>query len=460
MPWRNEWEELDVIGQGGQGVVTKLKHKTKPGKYAVLKTLLKRCKDQAQARERLNREAETLKKLHPAGAMVPEVYSSFDYQDKSSAPFLLMEFIPGILFENWIEQSAPVDVNTGVKITKAIAKTIELCHENDIGHRDLKPGNIIFKNSNVAEPYVLDFGISFDSMQNVTITKDGETFRNEFITLPEGSDQIGGHQDLRSDITSLVGIFFTCICGKKPLVLLDSQNQPPHMRFADLISKKILDPEQRQQVKTLFGKGFEYSIVDRFQTMQEFKQELNFLIDSTTMEKLDFFETFKSYDKAAQKTDRNVQLAKLKEKNKYVIQMVTNGLNAYMKDIGKINGEFLVQSLPDSRFKNHSFTGQKGDDLSQGVMTIYGVKRKNTIKSIYILVRGYAVGMQIDYYSFVFSGSLDDFIKKTEYRNVTLNKITTLSNIDNTTDLSDVIDAIISSLKLSFAKGFRKFTIS
>jgi serine/threonine protein kinase len=160
-PWKSDWSEHGEISRGGQGIVTELRSLTEPTRRAVLKQILPRWKDDPQARQRLQHEAEILSKLHESGARVPKLIDSFMKHD-SVEPFLLMEFIHGVRFDEWLKSQAPVKTQQAVTITRAIAETIELCHKHKIGHRDIKPSNIILKGGDSSSPYVLDFGISFD----------------------------------------------------------------------------------------------------------------------------------------------------------------------------------------------------------------------------------------------------------------------------------------------------------
>jgi len=271
MPWRSDWVLDDEIDRGGQGIVTKLYSKN-DSKQAVLKQIVPRWRDDPQAIKRLQQEIETLTLLNNLGARVPAVYDSF-LQHKNSEPFLIMEYIQGIRFDYWLKNSAPVDVSEAVDITLAIADTIRICHDHNIGHRDIKPTNIILKNRDINTPYILDFGISFDSLQTYVLTQYGEMFWNEFIILPECQDRQGGHRDLRSDLTALVGIFFSCITGKQPLVLRDAEDLPPHKRNDnDSLIPRIF--ENNREAISFFDKGFATRIADRFQTMDELKFKL------------------------------------------------------------------------------------------------------------------------------------------------------------------------------------------
>src|SRR6185312_509276 len=217
-----------------------------PDKRAVLKRIVPRWANDPQARERLQHEAEILEKLNELGAGVPRIIDSANKHD-SVEPYLLMEFVPGVRFDEWLKSQAPVKTQQAVTITRAIVDTIELCHKHSIGHRDLKPANIIFKDGNLGSPYVLDFGISFDSRQTIILTREGEMFWNEFIILPECQDLEGGHRELRSDITALVGVFFSCLTGKPPIVLRNATDQAPHQRHEKLIAASASTTEEGER---------------------------------------------------------------------------------------------------------------------------------------------------------------------------------------------------------------------
>jgi serine/threonine protein kinase len=128
-PWKHDWVEHGEISRGGQGVITELRSIAEPTKRAVLKNIVPRWKNDLQARERLQNEADILSKLHDLGARVPRVIDSSNKHD-SVEPFLLMEFVSGIRFDAWLKSQAPVKTQQAVTITKAIAETIALCHQN------------------------------------------------------------------------------------------------------------------------------------------------------------------------------------------------------------------------------------------------------------------------------------------------------------------------------------------
>lgn len=398
-PWIDEWQVLREIARGGQGIVSELKSKTSPDRRAVLKEIVPRWRDDAQARSRLQHEATTLAKLHDLGAKVPEVYDSVANHG-SSEPFILMEFIPGVRFDEWLKGRAPVDPQKAVIITRAIGKTVGLCHEHDIGHRDIKPSNIILRDGDVSAPYVIDFGICFDSRQTMILTREGEMFWNEFIILPECQDLEGGHRDLRSDITALVGVFFSCLTGRPPIVLRDAEDRSPHQRHESLILASAASVEQGERLMWFFDKGFAFRLADRFQTMDEFTGELARFADTASGEPLDLFAQFDVLNQTVQSTDRNVQVGHLRTRYNAMLPKINEAMQKEMKPLKDHGGNYSVLQQRTDRRQESDKPGLKDGDLLSGRNAqAYQISREHFGHVAVVLLVGFAVGMQIHLYA-------------------------------------------------------------
>ncbi|MHC4497680.1 MAG: serine/threonine protein kinase [Planctomycetota bacterium] len=444
-PWQEAWEELEEIGRGGQGIITELRHKTDSRRRAVLKRIVPRWRQDLQARQRLHQEAETLMKLHELGARVPAVYDSF-LNHGASEPFLLMEFIEGVRFDEWLKTRAPVGPREAVLITRGIADTISLCHQHEIGHRDLKPSNIILKNGEISLAYILDFGIAFDSRQTMIFTREGEIFWNEFITLPECQDLEGGHRDLRSDITALAGIFFTCLTGRPPIVLRDAQELAPHQRHEALLLASAQTVEQGEHLIWLFDRAFAYPIAERFQTLDQFTAELVRFADSSTVEGLDLVEQFAMLDQAVRSTDRNVQVAALGKKYARVLDKVDHQMRNELDALKEHNGrtalqEVGIRNLPEpSRPKLNS-----GDLLNTRSVRAFIVGREHFQHSAVVLLAAFGVSMQIHLYSASYCAPSAQLYRP--QKSPTWSKIAALDeNHLSETKLSVIVEALKSKL--------------
>lgn len=398
-PWLDSWKKHKELGRGGQGIITELRHKTNTRRRAVLKQIVPRWREDPQARQRLRQEAETLLKLHDLGAFVPKVYDSF-LNHKTAKPFILMEFIKGIRFDEWLKTSISTTPAEAVLITRSIAKTISLCHHHEIGHRDLKPANIILKDGKVDLPYVLDFGIAFDSRQSVILTNEGEMFWNEFLILPEYQDLEGGHRDLRSDITALAGIFFSCLTGRPPIVLRDAQDLSPHQRHEKLLLDSAEDEIQGEYLLQFFNKAFAYRINDRFKTLDEFTGELARFADSSSLPDLDPVEQFANLDKKLQLTDRNMQIIALEKKYKRILDIVWSKLQDELNTLHKYEGNLSVQNIRIDKLNDISRPiVLTGDILGGGNVSAFKVGRANFRLMAVALLAAFGVGMQVHIYT-------------------------------------------------------------
>jgi serine/threonine-protein kinase len=399
MAWQAKWIAAEVIDRGGQGVVTKLHRKENPEQHAVLKQIVDRWRGNPQAILRMRQEAEVLCKLNAVGARVPEVYESL-LDHEGSEPFIVTEYIHGVRFDEWLKKTAPIATADAVELTLAIAETISLCHQQSIGHRDIKPANIILKDGNVQEPYVLDFGISFDSRQSVTLTRDGEMFWNEFIILPECQDLKGNHRDLRSDITALVGLFFYCITGQQPVMLQDAQGHSPHRRLNQKTAfPKAASMKQTEHLMWFFDKGLAYRIEGRFQTMDEFIKELSqFDGKSSNNAAFNIFAEFKNFNEQIQKQNRTVQLGVMRDAYAKIQNEITSRLAESMRRLNNDGGEFGYGTLRPPMAANPSLPSN-GALLFHNGVTQYKLARTHFSRFALVILAPFAVDAQIHLYA-------------------------------------------------------------
>ena len=396
-PWEIEWLISHQIGNGGQGTVDLLEAKDGSGRQAVLKQIVERWRSDPQARQRLIIEAETLKKLHKEGAKVPNVYSAT--KSEADPPYIVMEFISGLRFDNWLKQSQSTDLKYAIAITKALSETIELCHRHSIGHRDIKPTNIILKDNDFNEPYVIDFGISFDSLQTYILTREGEMFWNEFLILPECQDLIGGDRDLRSDITALAGIFFTCLTGKPPGVLRDSQDRSPHKRHFNLLSNANITAEQKERLIWFFDTAFAYRISERFQSLKEFIDALCAFSDTNPEIPLDLDDQFQVLNKSLLSKNRSVQLGALGVKSSKLLKDLQKMTQTWIGSLEKNNAhvagrnitltEIMVPAKPSNQY---------GDLLGDRTIPVNIISIDHYQKSIAIMALAFSIELEVHIY--------------------------------------------------------------
>ncbi len=91
----------------------------------------------------------------------PSLVEVLDYGfEGDGRMYLVMEYVEGTVLKSYLAQRGALDVLEATRICRRIAEALAYCHESNVLHLDLKPGNII-----IADPYepkikVLDFGLA------------------------------------------------------------------------------------------------------------------------------------------------------------------------------------------------------------------------------------------------------------------------------------------------------------
>lgn len=81
-----------------------------------------------------------------------------DFQRDSNGPYIVMEWIEGQSLASAIKSSGAMQWRDAALLISKVAMALQVAHENDIIHRDVKPGNILLNKH--GEPHITDFGLA------------------------------------------------------------------------------------------------------------------------------------------------------------------------------------------------------------------------------------------------------------------------------------------------------------
>src|SRR5437660_398491 len=131
-----DYELLEEVGRGGQGVVFRARQKSlnrtvalkviSLGQWAS-KAHLKRFRLEAQAAARLE---------HPGIVPIHEV------GERDGSCYFSMKFVEGGQLDEVVRRE-PMPIRRAVELIAKVARTVHYAHEHGILHRDIKPGNIM-----------------------------------------------------------------------------------------------------------------------------------------------------------------------------------------------------------------------------------------------------------------------------------------------------------------------------
>jgi tetratricopeptide (TPR) repeat protein len=199
---------LEVIGQGGMGVVARAQRED--GREVALK-LLPALSSSDHRLERFRREGVALVRLrHPHVVHVHEVG-----EDQGRA-FLAMDLVPGSSLEERLGRGEPLRPREAARLLRELAQAVAHAHAEGILHRDLKPANVIVTPEGKA--VLVDFGLAglLDESAEERLTRSGAFLGTPGYWPPEQArgqrDRIGPH----SDVYGLGATLYAALTGGPP----------------------------------------------------------------------------------------------------------------------------------------------------------------------------------------------------------------------------------------------------
>ncbi|MCA1635383.1 MAG: protein kinase [Acidobacteria bacterium] len=201
------------LGKGGMGTVYRAA-RLLIGDTVAVKILHPELVKDEQSAERFRREAQAAARLKH-----PNVVTVYDFGiTDDGLVYLVMELIEGESLRGIIKQNGALPLATAAEITRQICAALDEAHEAHIVHRDMKPDNVIVRQTPQGlRVKVLDFGIAklrdaAPAANNLTQT--GTVLGTPFYMSPEQC--MGEEIDHRADIYSVGVILYEMLVGAVP----------------------------------------------------------------------------------------------------------------------------------------------------------------------------------------------------------------------------------------------------
>jgi serine/threonine protein kinase len=213
------FELIDVLGQGGMGVVYRARQ-DRLDRIVAIKLLATSSLGDVEALARFEREASAIGRLRH-----PHIVTAFDFGKHQSHVYLVMEYIDGTDLEHWIRERGRIPRETAWKLIRQAASGLSHAARQGVIHRDIKPANLLlvdppegFEQGNgVPMVKIADFGLAI--LDEGGTAKTRLTMANASLGTPHymAPEQLDGEVvDLQADIYALGATAYHMLCGIPP----------------------------------------------------------------------------------------------------------------------------------------------------------------------------------------------------------------------------------------------------
>ena len=256
------------IGTGASGLLFEAWDSELQRRVAI-KLLRDFAERSASQRTRLLREARAAVKLDHDN--VVKVYDAVERNDV--APFIVLELITGGSLLDLLADHGRLPSKEAAELALQAARGLAAAHETGLVHRDVKPSNLLLRQSNNTQQVcVADFGLVSLRDEESTLTRTGELAGTPAYMSPEQVDHPSS-LDGRSDVYALGCVLYELLTGRPPfegtvrMVLWQVVHEEPKLpsRFDEGIS---------QDLETICMKAMSKRIENRYETCQEFAEDL------------------------------------------------------------------------------------------------------------------------------------------------------------------------------------------
>jgi serine/threonine protein kinase/Tfp pilus assembly protein PilF len=263
------FEILDIIGQGGMGVVYRARQK-QPQRIVALK-VMKTGFAAPESLRRFEHEAEALARLQHAG-IAPIYQVGVD----NGRPYFAMELIEGLILDDYANENKLTSIER-VELMAKVCDAVQHAHSRGVIHRDLKPGNILVDTT--GQPKILDFGVarlsSPESGAATIATIAGDIIGTLAYMSPEQVTADPGEIDTRSDVYSLGVIFYELLAGRAPYSTPRSLTEAiAVIRDQDPTPLGAIDRRLRGDLETIAAKALEKERTRRYASAFDFAEDL------------------------------------------------------------------------------------------------------------------------------------------------------------------------------------------
>jgi serine/threonine protein kinase len=265
-------KRFDVIlqlGKGGMAVVYLCRDPRSAGRVFAVKDIRAEMKPGMKVEERVEHEANLLKKLDHPG-----IVKVYDFLKFTRGSAIVMEYIDGLPLDHEIGAGRRITWDFGMRILREIGKALQYAHDYGVIHRDIKPDNILYSERHSVMKLV-DFGLAriYGEEPDVHMTRTGMVVGTPHYMSPE---QVSGKPlDQRSDVYSFGATLYYLLTGQRHVEGDNVMDILEQQRSKDILPPSHIQRDIPGWVSYIIGKMMEIKPDARYPDMNAVLRDLD-----------------------------------------------------------------------------------------------------------------------------------------------------------------------------------------
>src|SRR5437899_2638677 len=261
----DDYELLEEIGRGGQGVVFRARQKSLNRTVALKVISLGQWASKAHLK-RFRREAEAAASLDH-----PSIVPIYEVGERDGSCYFSMKFVEGGQLDEVVRRT-PMSIRQAAKLIAKVARTVHYAHEHGILHRDIKPGNILLDAK--GEPHLTDFGLARLVESESSVTQTLDVLGTPSYMAPEQAVGNNAAVSNATDVYGLGAVLYQLLTGHPPFaggttyetikLLEDTEPRPP----------RLLNPKVDRDLSTICLKCLEKDPKRRYSSALALAEDL------------------------------------------------------------------------------------------------------------------------------------------------------------------------------------------
>ena len=227
-----DYELLELIGQGGMGLVYRARQRDLDREVAI-KLLSAGAHAPEALVEMLRREAH-----HAAALQHPNIVTVHELGEHAGLLFYAMQLVRGRSLSQCLEEDGPLPPREAARLLRTVAEAMHYAHQLGVLHLDVKPGNLLLDERGA--PLVADFGLARRLEQ---VLEPAHVAGTPSYMAPEQARTDGPPLSPATDVWALGAVLYETLTGHAPF-----EGGDPATTVRLLVEGKVRRPSRYAKV--------------------------------------------------------------------------------------------------------------------------------------------------------------------------------------------------------------------